>query len=594
MTQLEPEKDSRRRIPDSGDSTEAYNNKVFIETLQISKNIAEKVNSILDFEFLLNTVIEIGVNRTRAEKGFLLLCDENSESPAIRATVNVENEEPVLNKMVKLFTDKVLPYLRENNTIILDSKESKDNIRSILATRLKFRDSVTGYLCLLNKLPSEKGKIRFKLPEINEDKSANFSLFEEDDETEAPVKIKTEPEYQEITLGGNLIDPGLISTEKARYENFSQHDVYLLEIIATHSAIAINNVQLYEKVEYETGVRNNLQRYLPKNTIMKLLDRKIKLSMVGELQDCSILFADICGFTGLAEKLKPQEVVSFLNEYLTIMTKVIFSYNGSIDKFIGDGIMAVFGAPISTPNHAMEATLAALEMRKQIPVLRDKFFKEFAIENFNIRIGINTGPVVYGNVGSPQRLDFTVIGDSVNVAARMESNAPNGGILVSSNTYKYIKDMVEVRALGAIKVKGKRDPVKIFEVIDKINAPDPLSLKVSVPEKAKNILKDKKIMVKSFVVINKQGDLTNGLMRTIGVKCVSIGVVGKYSVSQQLTLSFKLSEKFSFKNIRGVVKKVEKTSQEGINNKSHLLIEVEFVELSKTDISELAKFIHNS
>jgi class 3 adenylate cyclase len=568
--------------------------KIFIETLQISKNIAEKVNSILNFEALLNTALEIGMESTGAEKGFLMLTEKNANELSVRATAKIENNEEIINKYAGIFTDKVLPYLKDTSTIILDSTSvaNKDKINTIIATTLKFRDSIIGYICLLNKLPSNKGQLKAKVPELAFDKSVSFSLFDEDQESElSPADI--EPPPPETDTGASSTYSHLVLTEVLTTENFNQNDIYLLEIIATHSAIAINNVLLYEKVEYETGVRNNLQRYLPKNTIMKLLDRKIKLSMVGELQDCSILFSDICGFTALSEKLKPQEVVSFLNEYLTIMTKVIFSYNGSIDKFIGDGIMAVFGAPISTPNHAMEATLAALEMRKQIPELREKFKNEFGIEDFNIRIGINTGAVVYGNVGSPQRLDFTVIGDSVNVASRMESNAPKGGILVSFNTYKNIKDYVETKALGSITVKGKRDPVKIFEVIDKIAAPDLLNLKVSIPDKTKSIFQNKKISIKSFVVINKEGDITNGLLREIGLRSVSIGVVGNFNVSQKLTMSFKLSEKISFKNIRGIVRKIEKTKQEGINNKSHFLIEVDFIELSKSEIGTLSQFLYN-
>jgi len=514
-------------------------NKVFIETLQISKNIAEKVNSILDFEILLNTILDLGIELTGAEKGFLMLKEKNSEDFSIRASINIENDESTLNNLTNIFLEKVLPYLKDYNTIILDSTsvKSKDNIKSILATKLKFRDSIIGYICLLNKYPLKLG-------------------------------------FTENTG-----------------QNFNEHDNHLLEITAIHAAIAINNVRLYEKVEYETNIRNNLSRYLPKNTVLKLMNKEVNLSMAGELQDCSILFSDICGFTALSEKLQPQQVVSFLNEYLTIMTKVIFLYNGSIDKFIGDGIMAVFGAPVSTPNHAMEATLAALEMQKQIPQLKEKFKQEFGMDNFNIRIGINTGQVVYGNVGSPQRFDFTVIGDSVNVAARMESNAPKGGILVSFSTYQNIKSYVNTKALGAIMVKGKRDPVKIYEVLDKINAPNSLNLKVSISEKTKNIFQKINIPVKSFVVINKDGDITNGLIRVIELKSVSIGVVGNYTLSQKLTLSFKLTENFSFKNVKGIVKNLKKTEQEGINNKAHLLIDVEFIDLAKNELMELARFI---
>ncbi len=498
---------------------------IFVETLQISKTISEKVNSVIDFEILLNTILELSLQFTEAERGFLLLTESGSQGLSIKATLNIDNDISELEYLSKLFDEKIKPLFKEQNTVSINIP----NIGPVISSKLKLRNNLLGYICLLEKKPF----------------------------------------------------------------GFYQQEKDLLEIIANHGAIAINNVQLYQKIEYETNIRNNLQRYLPRNTVLKLLDGKINLSMQGELQVCSVLFSDICGFTTLSEKMKPGQVVAFLNEYLTIMSKVIFSYNGSIDKYIGDGIMAVFGAPVSTPNHAMEATLAALEMKNQIPALQEKFKKDFGIQNFNIRIGINTGPVVYGNVGSPQRLDFTVIGDTVNTASRMESNAPKGGILVSISTYENIKAMVNTVSLGTISVKGKRDPVKVFEVLEKNNAYQSLNPKVSVSEKTKNILIGGRVPVKSFVVINKEGNITNGMLRNIGLKNASIGVMGTYSLLQVITLSFKLSDKFSFKNIKGVIKNIEKSNQDFLN-KNHVLLDIEFIDLANTELRELTAFVQKN
>ena len=269
--------------------------------------------------------------------------------------------------------------------------------------------------------------------------------------------------FKKLKINSNL-DLKVNKANKTR--TFSEQDKYLIQSLATQAAISIDNANMYEKVKNETDLRNHLQRYLPRNTVSKVIDSEINLSMIGELQECSILFADICGFTSISENINPQDTVKLLNHYLTNMTKVIFSFNGSVDKFIGDGIMAVFGAPVVNPNHAVEATLSAVEMKNQIESLRETFEKDFGIKDFNIRIGINTGMAIYGNVGSPQRMDFTVIGDSVNIASRMEKSAPPGGILISKNTYDKVKDYINAKEWEPISVKGKKGLIKVYEIIE--------------------------------------------------------------------------------------------------------------------------------
>jgi adenylate cyclase len=205
-------------------------------------------------------------------------------------------------------------------------------------------------------------------------------------------------------------------------------------------------------------------RFVPKAVVDQMLATGEEVKLGGERMDISLIFVDIRGFTTLSEKLEPEQVIQFLNEYLDVCTKAIFKYNGTLDKFIGDGVMAIFGAPIRYDNHAEMAVRAALEMKKQTAMLEARLMEKLG---FTVRfgVGINCGPAIVGNIGSEElRLDYTAIGDTVNLTARLESNAKPGQILISDNIYERISHLFEIESMGEIKVKGKELPVTIYQV----------------------------------------------------------------------------------------------------------------------------------
>jgi adenylate cyclase len=177
----------------------------------------------------------------------------------------------------------------------------------------------------------------------------------------------------------------------------------------------------------------------------------------------TILFTDIIDFTQLAERISPRETNIILNQYFSTMTDIIFSYDGTLDKYIGDGLMAVFGAPMEREDDAERAILAAKEMKSQLAVMMTE--KGGHRKKFDIRIGINTGRVVAGNIGSPKRMDYTVIGDPVNTASRLESIAKPNQILIGEETYRAVKDKFKIRKIGPKKVKGKRADIMVYEII---------------------------------------------------------------------------------------------------------------------------------
>ncbi len=210
-------------------------------------------------------------------------------------------------------------------------------------------------------------------------------------------------------------------------------------------------------------IKGAFSKYVTKSVVDRILQHQDGLKLGGEKKVVTVFFSDIRGFTPMSEVLSAEEVVHLLNEYFTAMTAIIFKYEGTLDKFMGDAIMAVYGAPIDIPDHAERAVFAAIEMSEKMKELQAKWKMEGKRE-VNIGIGINTGEVVVGNIGSMERMEYTAIGDNVNLTQRLESVAEKGQILISSGTYERVKDKVEATMLDPIKVKGKVEKVIAYSV----------------------------------------------------------------------------------------------------------------------------------
>ncbi len=212
-------------------------------------------------------------------------------------------------------------------------------------------------------------------------------------------------------------------------------------------------------------IKNMFQRYVSSQVVDELIKNPEMLALGGQRRRLSIFFSDIRGFTSMSEKMEPEEIVAILNEYLTEMTEIIFKYKGTLDKFIGDAVMAIWGAPHHLSNHAELAIRAALEMQKKVIELCERWEKQ-GRKKIGIGMGINTGDVVIGNMGSANFSDYTVIGDNVNLAARLEENAKAGQILISQATFEEVADIVRVKKMPPLKVKGKERPVDVYEVLE--------------------------------------------------------------------------------------------------------------------------------
>jgi len=251
---------------------------------------------------------------------------------------------------------------------------------------------------------------------------------------------------------------------------FAHYNIWLNLVYPVLTILLIYmGITVYRYVSEEREkkkVRGAFQRYLNASVVNELLKDPAKLKLGGDKKNLTVLFSDIRGFTTISESLAPESLVRLLNEYLTAMTEIVFKYDGLLDKYIGDAVMAVFGAPLEQPDHALRACNTALDMMDRLKTLQEKWEAE-GWPFVDIGIGVSTGDMVAGNMGSEMRFDYTVMGDSVNLGSRLEwINKEYGtNIVISQFTHEIVKDVLCCRELDAVRVKGKKQPIKIYELL---------------------------------------------------------------------------------------------------------------------------------
>lgn len=237
--------------------------------------------------------------------------------------------------------------------------------------------------------------------------------------------------------------------------------MYLL-LGAQHTA-AVSYQRLMERKK-RRQIEGMFGRYVSHQVRDFLVQHPDAANPSGRKERLTMFFSDVRGFTSMSEKMEPQEVQQLLSEYFTEMTGILFKYEGTLDKFMGDAIMAFFGNPVPQPDQAKRAVLMAVEMQEAIARLNQKLASE-GRRTIGVGMGINTGDVTVGNLGSKDFLDYTVIGDAVNLACRLEQNAKAGDIIITQATYEEVKDVVEMEPMEPIRVKGKSEPIPIYRVL---------------------------------------------------------------------------------------------------------------------------------
>ena len=485
-------------------------------------DISVAISSVLDVEELCEDVLWRSVGILNASKGVILLQSEGSPILNPLANFNWVEDIPMLSKKLTIFKsideNKIGEVFTENQKKPIQKKLGEQNL---IIAPISAKNKTQGYMILCNK-ETRKGIEPFSATDLdlltalcNQAAVAmeNAKLFKE---------ITKEKQFNESILGSiatgvitldnlgevdsiNSAGLKILKTEKDNvvgnhYMYLFEKDEELLELIANSEienkvgselGISLNTVSkdtvinasvsprldpegnkqgsviALEDISDVSKVKNTFKRYVSKQVVDELLGDDGKLNLGGEQREVTILFTDIRGFTSMSEKMKPERVVTTLNEYFSDMIDIVFKNNGTLDKIIGDELMVLYGAPISGDNDTVRAVETAIEMQHKIKELNidRKKRKEPPIL---VGAGINKGLVVSGNIGSRDLMDYTVIGDTVNVASRLCAAAGPGEIMVSSSVYGATKKEFSYDKLEPIKVKGKEKKVPVFLINDKM------------------------------------------------------------------------------------------------------------------------------
>ncbi len=247
------------------------------------------------------------------------------------------------------------------------------------------------------------------------------------------------------------------------FASFSADHLEMISAVAAQTAVTVETVKAHKRLAREEVARANYSRFMPEYVVKQLLENPNSFRLGGVNQLVTVLFADIRGFTAFSEKEKPEKVVGLLNRYFSVMTDIIFEHGGTLDKYIGDGLMAIFGAPNATEEDALNAVKAAVTMQKRLVQLNTELSAE-GYGQISVGIGLHTGEATIGYIGSDKRSEYTAIGDTVNLASRLESNAKGGQILMSEATAAASGNLIPVNKLEPLTVKNRVQPVDVLEV----------------------------------------------------------------------------------------------------------------------------------
>jgi adenylate cyclase len=377
------------------------------ERLRIGHELARAVGSELDLEKLLPKILDKAFELVGADRGAILLLDDKGE---------------LVPRYVKTRTGK------GDNNIVLS--------RTVMAEVTTNRAAVLSSDATMDS--------RF---------SGAHSII-----MQGIRSTMTLP----LLHGTDLL--GLMHLDSLFTSNaFTEKDLQICTGMAAQAAIAIQNARLASRIEKEAQTRAQISRLIPPSVVEQVVKGQLTIEKGGRLSDLTMLFSDIRGFTTMSDGRPPEEVVNTLNEYFEVMVDVLFQYQGTLDKFVGDEIIGLFGAPIPIDDAPYKAVACALMMMQGL----EEFNRTRAAEGLaaiRIGIGINTGKVITGAIGSTRALQYTAIGDAMNVASRLVNVASSGEVIISDNTYRYVADRIDATALPPVKVKGKAEELKVYRV----------------------------------------------------------------------------------------------------------------------------------
>jgi adenylate cyclase len=376
------------------------------EKLRLAHELGRSIGLEVNLELLLEQIIMKAFELIPADRGVILLMEDGVPLPKIAKTRDGKNEQIVLSK-------SILNEVVTNKASVLSSDATMDS--------------------------------RF---------SAAHSVIMQGIRSTMTVPLL----HHDELLGIMHLD-SMIATNA-----FTEKDLQIFGSIASQAAVAIHNSQLARKIEHEAKTRAQFQRLLSPNLVDQVVQGKLQLEKGGALSEVTLLFSDIRGFTSMSESRAPEEIVRMLNEYFELMVDVIFKYEGTLDKFVGDEVIALFGAPVAMQQAEIKAVQCALDMMRVLGEWNRTRAAE-GQDEIKVGIGINTGMVVTGAIGSSRALQYTAIGDAVNTASRLCTIAEPGQIILSETTLRKVEGEIAAVPLPPVRVKGKMDQLRVWNAV---------------------------------------------------------------------------------------------------------------------------------
>jgi adenylate cyclase len=380
------------------------------ERLRIGHELARAVGSELDLDKLLPKILDKAFELVGADRGVILLVDEKGSNGELTP------------RFVKTRSGKSDPNIVLSKTVMAEVTSNKAAVLSSDATM----------------------DARF---------SGAHSIIMQGIRSTMTLPLL----YANELLGIMHLDS--LFTSNA----FTEKDLQICTGMAQQAAISIQNARLASRIEREAQTRAQISRLIPPSVVEQVVKGELTIEKGGRLTECTMLFSDIRGFTTMSDGRPAQEIVNTLNEYFEVMVDILFKYSGTLDKFVGDEIIGLFGAPIHIDDAPFKAVACGLAMLQAL----EEFNRTRASENqapIRIGIGINTGNVITGSIGSTRALQYTAIGDAMNVASRLVNVAASGEIIISEHTYRHVAGRVEAAQLPPVKVKGKAEELKVYRV----------------------------------------------------------------------------------------------------------------------------------
>ncbi|GAB4442795.1 MAG: hypothetical protein Kow0031_24950 [Anaerolineae bacterium] len=270
-----------------------------------------------------------------------------------------------------------------------------------------------------------------------------------------------------LQVGSKEIGSLSIRKSIATTGEYTSHDRRLLRMLADYAAIAIQNMRLVRQIQLtkereKQQIKGLFERYVAPSVVQQLLAQPEKMKLGGSRQTLTILFADVRGFSEFSARISPEVLVELLNQYMHVAASAVLAQEGTLDKFMGDAVMAFFNAPLPQPDHPIRAVRAAWAMQRAVKQIHKRLPSAY---HLHFGVGVGIGDAVVGNIGTAAMMNYTVIGDSVNKVKRLQESAKGGQILISQVTYHLVQEYIEARSLGNIQLKGQPYPEMVYEVL---------------------------------------------------------------------------------------------------------------------------------